>query len=697
MLRTIFTTTPLSTRASKKRMKLEQIFGTKLLIQFLIVFILLFLFISFYNLNEKRVIELRTQKMILEDLIHQYDAAQVGLNNNIELFEKDYLNRAWAVEFILNTMNSESITHDVLTQITKLMQVNTIHLVSDDGVIILSSDDNTLGLNLRTNEKSSAFWGLIDGTSVEDEVVLIGVDSILLDDKRVYIGIKSELPGISMIQLDIPISVYQQAIEAFTVKTLIEKIPTEYAIAIFAVDSNTGELIAITKNNAQKVVFEEGETSVEFLEHLKNYTGQFRVRINDTQKHLTVIESGDYIFGTWTDVSRTYENAINETLLMALALLVILSLIYSSIRILVKKYLINDIEKLNKTTENLLAGDMTVTFPEADSQELIYLCHLLNKWRNSYIHKSDRMTKMIEKIDPNVAIFECLHTIDKVFFSSNIITLLDIKEEQLKQITSHCENFEQFISSLKSKEDKLKYIRVGKRYVSINLLGDGQEFYGVIIDKTHDMAQLLKTKSKLEKALDKIKRDPLTGLYNRKGMTEELSITLANNPNSGLMMIFDLDNFKKINDNAGHPEGDKALKIFADCLRHNFQTGDIIARMGGDEFAVFIPKTLSDDLVKSKCDMLLKQIRISLKEYYEKYNVSASIGIAFVSEETATYEKLYLIADAALYIAKECGKNTYFLNKSNIKCIRNECIECTKDCERRKVIIEAYKKRFKNS
>lgn len=675
MVNSIFPAAPHDNRSKKKRIKLSQFFCTKLFIQFTVFFILLFLILSFYILNENRVTELRSHKIILNDLIQQYDAAQVGLKNNIELFENDYKNRARTLEFILKPRDFESITNDDLIQITNLLDVSAIHLISDDGVIILSSEEESIGLNLRTNENRSAFWGLIDDTS-KDDVILIGLDSILVGDERVHMGIKSNLRGISMIQFDIPISVYEQTIEAFTIRTLIERIPTDISTAIFAVDANTGELAAITKNNAQEIVFKEGETREEFLEYLKNYKGRYRVQINNSRKHLTVIQYGDYFFGTWTDVSSTYESAVKETLMTSLILLIILATIYLTLRILVKRYLLNDIEKLSETAENLLAGDIDVDFPELESVELMHLSRLLNKWRDSYIHKSDRMTKIIEKVDPNVAMFECLHTIDKVFFSSNITTLLDIEEEQLEHISSHVNNFKQFISLLKAKEDKFKYIKMGKRYVSINVLGDDQVYYGIIVDKTQDMLQILKTKYKLEEAQDKINKDPLTDLYNRKGIEEKISIALENNPNSGLMMIFDLDNFKQINDNAGHPEGDKALKIFADCLRSNFRAKDIIARMGGDEFAVFMPMALTEDTIRIKCESVLKQIRISMQEYYERYKVSASIGIALVSEEAATYDQLYLIADVALYIAKECGKNTYFLNKSNIKCIeKNVSIE----------------------
>lgn len=646
----------------KRKKKLEQIFCRKLLAKFAIVFILLFFVILIYNFNEERVDELQTQTMILEDLNQQYDAAQLGLEHNLELFQQDYLNRSWSVEFILKGRKIESITTEELSQIAQLMQVNAIHLISDDAKILISSSKDALGINLKENKNSSAFWCLIDGTSDDDHIIQIEMDHIPMSEQRIYVGVKSELPGISMIQLDIPTSVYHQAIDPFTIKSLVERIPTEKATAIFVVDADTGELVAITKNNDQEVVFEEGETSSQFLEHLKNHNNRYSVRINGTLKHLTVMESGDYIYGSWTDISSTYANSIYKILMTGLLVLILLSLMYWILETLLKRYILKDIEKVNQIAERLLAGEMEVAFPELESQELMNLSQVLNRWRENYVHKSERMTKMIEKIDSNVAMFECFRTIDRVFFSSNMITLLDMDKKQLNQTIRHVKNFEEFISSLKANEDEHKYIKIGNHYVSLNVMGDDQEFYGVIIDRTLDMAQILNTEKKLEEARDIIKRDQLTGLYNRKGMEDEISVALENNPQNGIMMIFDLDNFKKINDNAGHPEGDRALKVFADCLRRNFQTEDIIARMGGDEFAVFLRESLRDDIIRSKCNTILEQVRISMKNYYIQYNVSTSIGIAFVSAETKTYDELYVKADAALYTAKESGKNTYFIH-----------------------------------
>ena len=87
MIHTSFLQTSQSSGDKKKKKKLEHIFGIKLLLQFSVFFYFLLVFLLYYNLNEKRVIELQTQKIILEDLVHQYKTSQVGLENNIKIFK----------------------------------------------------------------------------------------------------------------------------------------------------------------------------------------------------------------------------------------------------------------------------------------------------------------------------------------------------------------------------------------------------------------------------------------------------------------------------------------------------------------------------------------------------------------------------------------------------------------------------------
>ena len=639
--------------------KLESLIGFQMLTIFFVLFFVVFIVISFLRMDGLRGSTLKEQEMMLEDVVRQYENSKEGLSNNIALFEKDYFNRAEAVEYALQKMSLEDITVEELKKLVTLMQVNKIHLVSDDGVIIVSSSEESIGLNLRENKEASDFWKVIDGK--EERAISIGRKSIITGEKRIFIGVKSKISGISVIQLDVAMEIYEKTISAFTIDTLIKSIPTDKEEGVFAVDATSGELLSITKNNKQELVFKEGETPEEFLKHLQKNYHWSPAKINGKYKYLTLKHCDHYIFGVWTTVGKTYNNAVMELIVMGGILFVILILIYFMLKRLIKKYILSDLENIDKTVHKVLLGDVDSSFDSVKSLELQKLGIILENWREAYNHTSERLMKLVERLNPDVAIFECIQEVNKVVFSSNICNLLEIQDETLQDISKDCQKFKTYINKIRQQENDEGYIKLNSgRYISIDTLGEGEGFYGVILDQTKEL-------KRVEQVEEQMKRDSMTGLYNRLGLEEEMKKSLIIQPNQGIMMLFDLDNFKKVNDNEGHQAGDDALKRFGDCLRHCFRSQGIIARMGGDEFVVFIKDTLSEETIQSKCNLVLKQSRHALLEYYEKYQVSVSIGVAVVSTELATYGALYQNADNAMYMAKRLGKNTFYIYKMESK------------------------------
>ena len=119
-----------------------------------------------------------------------------------------------------------------------------------------------------------------------------------------------------------------------------------------------------------------------------------------------------------------------------------------------------------------------------------------------------------------------------------------------------------------------------------------EEFVGVIFDKTEEKKETMRISSALSMAVENAAREKLTGLLNREGFEKHMEEFLHSPHSLGVLILLDLDNFKKINDSLGHPQGDKVLKIFAGALKGVFRQHDYVGRIGGDEFTVFIPNAL---------------------------------------------------------------------------------------------------------
>ena len=131
----------------------------------------------------------------------------------------------------------------------------------------------------------------------------------------------------------------------------------------------------------------------------------------------------------------------------------------------------------------------------------------------------------------------------------------------------------------------------------------------------------------------------------------------------GALFMIDMDYFKSVNDNLGHPKGDKVLQETADILRTIFRGTDFICRLGGDEFCVFAENFTDIELLSQRAKELNRQGRRTQysEDCTKRVDTSFSIGIAVCTEECPVedYEDLYSKADLALYEAKRAGRDTY--------------------------------------
>ena len=160
--------------------------------------------------------------------------------------------------------------------------------------------------------------------------------------------------------------------------------------------------------------------------------------------------------------------------------------------------------------------------------------------------------------------------------------------------------------------------------------------------------------------LDKSRTDSMTGLYNKVTTEEEIRIALrdARPGSSGVLFMIDIDNFKDVNDSMGHLAGDSIIMEIARQLRRTFRQDDIIGRVGGDEFHVYMRDVSEIAGIRTRAQSLCSSIRNLFKNSNIDNAVSVSVGIA-VTERPIAYEDLFRQADVALYHAKGNGKNRY--------------------------------------
>lgn len=269
----------------------------------------------------------------------------------------------------------------------------------------------------------------------------------------------------------------------------------------------------------------------------------------------------------------------------------------------------------------------------------------------SYIIK----TKQLNFINPDMFGLKLPDKIDNA--PENFVHYLSDKNknlhEELHTILKNMENEEgkrTFFVTVKHSDQEELILRIQLTSL-FGTNGEIRQCIGVIEDATE-------TQHLREKA----DRDSLTGLYNRSYAVEKINGMLQEfSPAPECVhacVLMDLDNFKKLNDTLGHQKGDQALQDVANILRQHFREYDIVCRLGGDEFLIFV-QNIPRNVIEKNIGSLLKKLTLTYEKEEKKVCITVSAGIYLVKEPGHDFRELYQKADETLYRVKNSSKNGY--------------------------------------
>lgn len=159
--------------------------------------------------------------------------------------------------------------------------------------------------------------------------------------------------------------------------------------------------------------------------------------------------------------------------------------------------------------------------------------------------------------------------------------------------------------------------------------------------------------------------DPLTKAYNRNAGISKISEILEKYPDTSNALVFiDLDNFKGVNDTLGHFVGDTVLVDVVKIIKQHVRQKDIVCRMGGDEFLIFLVD-IPREVIHRNIKKLLEKLNLTYERDGISESISASIGIAVTPEDGTDFQTLYEKADTTLYDVKKSSKNNFKFYEGN--------------------------------
>lgn len=186
----------------------------------------------------------------------------------------------------------------------------------------------------------------------------------------------------------------------------------------------------------------------------------------------------------------------------------------------------------------------------------------------------------------------------------------------------------------------------------------GHIFIGTFVDISKEKMLEEKLIHRHDNLKEQLKRDKLTGLYNREEMMRYVDWYFENRQQKdAVFLMIDIDNFKGINDTYGHIYGDETLEVIAARLKELFRKSDKIGRVGGDEFIVFIPEGMEREAALEKAKNVCRELDMVVEGEETTRNISCSVGVALAPEHGMDFKTLYCSGDSAQYEAKRSGKN----------------------------------------
>ena len=245
--------------------------------------------------------------------------------------------------------------------------------------------------------------------------------------------------------------------------------------------------------------------------------------------------------------------------------------------------------------------------------------------------------------------------------SSSFTDTIEVQLVDFKQSIDSSRNLSELKSAVVSRLSFIKTVLENKRKDDSTRLELADQQTQKLQQNLHDMKGEIQTAWKRAKALEReLLIDPLTGIYNRRAydrrMEEELQ-RFQRYHRLFSLLIFDVDNFKRINDLYGHSIGDLCLKEIINRIKPVLRKSDFLARYGGEEFIVIVPETPAEGALEmaEKLRQTVEQTKFIHKS--DEVTITVSIGLTQTVPEDLTQDDIFTRADRALYNAKQAGRN----------------------------------------
>ncbi len=526
------------------------------------------------------------QRQAYENAVRTFQQIEQMLASNQEELEEvvaqysaTCLRNAEAIAYMIQSDPSVLDSMDELKNIARLVEVDEIHIFDDAGCIYAGTHPEYYGYTFDSGEQMAFFKPMLEDHSLK---LVQNITPNTAEEKLMqYSALWSE-NGEFIVQVGMePVNV-MKVTEKNELSYLFSQFRVNLEADYYAADIDSGEIVGSTDLDCVgKNLTEIGLDAKYFAEHEKG----FHALVNDRNSYCVFQRAGDNYIGRVITSRDLYRRIPETTVVLAVCLAAIAAALIFAVTRYMNRYVVDGIRDINEKLGSIAEGNLDEVIDIRSSAEFAELSSYINAMKQSILDGNRKMSYVLRKTNMQIGVYEYNEHMKRVRLTEYMPGILALDEKEAQQLSSDMASFKRFIARIHENpvEGEPDVFGVKDRYVKLEEIREHHEVFGVAIDVTDS----IRKRKEIEAERD---MDLLTGLYNRRGMEQKLS-TLFEKPeelgHSAIIMI-DADNLKVINDSYGHDMGDVYLREIAGLITSPETRGCVAARIGGDEFVLFL-------------------------------------------------------------------------------------------------------------
>lgn len=588
-------------------------------------------------------------EMIFWQINHILSENQKDIKKITADFDQKCIMKAKTLAYILKN-NPDAIDNpEEIKKLIKYLQIQEFHIFDEKGVLYAGSESKYWGYTFNSGEQMSFFLPMLKDKSLE---LCQPITPNTAEGKLMQYSAVWQDDGSNIIQIGMNPDTVLDATKKNELSYIFSLLTDEKDSDLYAVDPDTYEILGSTdKHLTGKNLTDIGVDQNKLDTDMKS----FHARINGVSSYCTFTRQNDVLVGRIRTSESLYKTIWENTLLIALYMLILSLVMISGISRYLNKNIIQGINAVNGKLQMIASGNLKETVDVYTTEEFKELSMYINLMVKSLLDTTDKLSSVLDTVQIPIGIYEYTPGTGRVQILGKIAEFLALPNDEMEKLLIDYKLFEEKLADIRScpiSESETVFQLPGNtgRYVKLDSYIKKDSIFGIMMDVTNDVNE----KRHIVQQLDE---DVLTGLYNRRGFYAKLD-SLFKQPQilkQAVFIAIDTDFLKMVNDTYGHESGDCYLRGMADVLRSVTAPCHIASRLSGDEFALFIYGCADRE-----------ELNFYIQEFAAKQNGSIavyphedlpiplhfSMGCAFYPDDGKDYTKLALDADTRMYEQK---------------------------------------------